>query len=85
MFLNNYFKTNLIKRGSFFLQSWVSNKREFLQIQLQKSEAATAGALQERCVLRNFAKFTGKDLRQSLFFHRVVGLRPSKNFLRTTI
>ena len=35
-------------------------------------------------VLRNFAKFTGKDLCQSLFFHRVVDLRPSKNFLRTT-
>ena len=74
----------MIKRGSFFLQSWVSNRRELLQIQLQKSEVATRSVLQERCVLRNFAKFTGKDLRQSLFFPRVVGLRPSKNFLRTT-
>ena len=72
----------MIKRGSFFLQSWVSNRRELLQIQLQKSEAATRCVLQERCVLRNFA---GKDLRQSLFFHTVVGLRSSKNFLRTTV
>ena len=75
----------MIKRGSFFLQSWVSNRRELLQIQLQKSEVATRSVLQERCVLRNFAKFTGKDLRQSLFFHTVVGLRSSKNFLRTTV
>ena len=26
-------------------------------------------------VLRNFAKFTGKHLRQSLFFNKVAGLR----------
>ena len=75
----------IIKSGSFSLQSWVSNKREFLQIQLQKSEAATGCVLQERYVLRNFSKLTLKDLRQSLFFHRVVGLRPSKNFLKTTV
>ena len=29
-------------------------------------------------VLRNFAKFIGKHLCQSLFFNRVAGLRPSK-------
>ena len=28
-------------------------------------------------VLRNFAKFTGKHLCQSLFFHKVAGLRPA--------
>ena len=28
-------------------------------------------------VLRNFAKFTGKHLCQSLFFNKVVGLRPA--------
>ena len=27
-------------------------------------------------VLRNFTKFTGKHLRQSLFFNKVAGLRP---------
>ena len=27
--------------------------------------------------LRNFAKFTGKHLRQSLFFNKVAGLRPN--------
>ena len=28
-------------------------------------------------VLKNFAKFTGKHLCQSLFFNKVTGLRPS--------
>ena len=28
-------------------------------------------------VLRNFAKFTGKHLSQSLFFDKVAGLRPA--------
>ena len=27
--------------------------------------------------LRSFAKFTGKHLRQSLFFNKVAGLRPA--------
>ena len=30
----------------------------------------------KKSVLRNFAKFTGKHLRQSLFFDKVAGLRP---------
>ena len=30
----------------------------------------------EKCVLRNFAKFTGKHLCQSLFFNKVAG-RPA--------
>ena len=31
-------------------------------------------------VLKNFAKFTGNQLRQSLFFNRVAGPRPSTLF-----
>ena len=38
------------------------------------TEAATRGALQEKVVLRNFIKFTGKHLCQSLFFNKVAGL-----------
>ena len=30
----------------------------------------------EKSVLRNFAKFTGRHLCQSLFFNKVAGLRP---------
>ena len=38
------------------------------------SELATGGVLQEKGVLRNFAKLTGKHLCQRLFFNKVVGL-----------
>ena len=31
----------------------------------------------KKVVLKNFAKLTGKHLRQSLFFSKVVGLRPA--------
>ena len=31
----------------------------------------------KKCVLRNFTKFTGKHLCQSLFFSEVAGLRPA--------
>ena len=31
----------------------------------------------KRAILRNFAKFTGKHLYQSLFFNKVAGLRPA--------
>ena len=32
--------------------------------------------LYEKDVVRNFAKFTGKHLCQSIFFNKVAGLRP---------
>ena len=32
----------------------------------------------EKGVFRNFAKFTGKHLCQSLFFNKVAGVRPAK-------
>ena len=34
----------------------------------------------KNCVLRNFAKFTGKHLRQSLFFNKVAGFSPATLF-----
>ena len=37
-------------------------------------DAATAGVLSRKGVLRNFAKFAGKDLCQGLFFNKVTGL-----------
>ena len=64
--------------SNFFLQSWVYNKREFAKI--RSSHRRCSG---KKCILRNFAKFTGKDLCLGLFFHKVADLRPSKKFLRT--
>ena len=43
---------------------------------LKTLEAATGGVWCEK-VFRNFAKFTGKHLCQSLFFNKVAGLRPN--------
>ena len=40
------------------------------------SEAATGGSF-KKGFLRNFVKFTGKHKCQSLFFNKVVGLRPA--------
>ena len=34
-----------------------------------------ASVLHKKCVLENLAKFTGKPLRWSLFFHKVDGLK----------
>ena len=44
------------------------------------SEAATRGVLYKRSVVKNFTKFTGKHLCQSLFFNKVAGLMPATLF-----
>ena len=44
-------------------------------------EAVVRRCSLKKGILRNFAKFTGKQLCQSLFFNKVVGLRPA-NFLK---
>ena len=61
-----------------YLDIWLSWKRHLLKwviswfIQKQPLEVFyTKGAL------KNSAKFTGKHLRQSLFFNKVAGLRPA--------
>ena len=48
----------------------------------EECESKTVRSSHWRCsvkkgVLRNFAKFTGKHLCQSLFFNKVAGLRPA--------
>ena len=46
----------------------------------------TPEAVARRCSVRNFAKFTGKHLCQSLFFNKVAGLRPQAcNFIKTLV
>ena len=46
------------------------------------SEAVSRRFPVKKVVLKNFAKFTEKHQRQSLFFNKVAGLRPEK-FLKT--
>ena len=45
------------------------------------TEAATRGILYKRDALNNFAKFTGKHLFRSFFFHKVAELRVSFSVL----
>ena len=56
----------------------ISNKqhcKEIIDEQKQPPEV-----FYEKDILRNFAKFTGKHLCQSVFFNKVVGLRPATFF-----
>ena len=48
-----------------FKQKWAQNRSSHQGCSVRKG------------VLRNFAKFTGKHLCQSLFFNKVTGLRPA--------
>ena len=60
---------------SFFL--WISCLSvSCLSVRLSRSEAATRAVLR-KVVLRNFAKSSRNHLWQSLFFHKVVGLKPA--------
>ena len=60
-----------------------------IQIQLLNFRSSRPEVFCKKGVVRNFAKFTGKHLCQSLFFNKVAGLRPTTfpanfaKFLRT--
>ena len=43
----------------------------------ENQKQSSRGALQKKGVFRNFAKFTGKQLSQNLFFNKVTGLKPA--------
>ena len=50
---------------------YCQEKKRFVNIKKQPPEVFC-----EKVVLRNFTKFTGKHLCQSLFFNKVAGLTP---------
>ena len=58
-----------------------SNPRTYqISFLMSKWEVVRSCRLEVFCgkgVLRSFTKFTGKDLRQRLFFNKVAGLRPA--------
>ena len=68
--------------------NWKSSLRLLnLKIYLTKVEKRVDGSnlpevFCKKGVLRNFAKFTGKRLYQSLFFNKVAGLRRPANLLK---
>ena len=81
-------KKSVLKRFSQLSESLFNNKieapRMFFSCEfcnIFKHTFFTERSSHQRCfvrkgVLRNFAKFTGKHLCQSLFFNKVAGLRP---------
>ena len=79
----NTFSTNvplMDKPGSWFLVAKTGHPATLLKMSVRLVKPTTW--FSHRCsvrkrVLRNFAKFTGKHLRQSLSFNRVAGLRPA--------
>ena len=48
-----------------------------LSLFLGTCRSSSPGVLCKKSVFRNFAKFTGKHLYQSLFFNKVAGLNPA--------
>ena len=56
------------------------NYRAYLMISRDKVQKQSPEEFCKKGVLRNFAKFKGKHLCQSLFFNKVAGLRPATLF-----
>ena len=61
------------------IQFFVNNSVRFIFLQKPLPEVFC-----KKGVLRNFAKFTGRPLRQSLFFNKVAGLSPA-TLLKTSL
>ena len=55
-------------------QRWLKSNRSLVNIFIQNQ---SPGCSMKKGVLKNFTKFTGKHLCQSLFFNKVAGLRPA--------
>ena len=65
-----------------FITEWdVAKENDYIIIgnlnNLARHRSSRPGVFCKKGVLRNFAKFTGKHLCQSLFFNKVAGLRPA--------
>ena len=71
-------KTRKIKLSYAIISLWkLAKNKKF-------SRSSRLQVVCKKGVLENFAKFTGKNLCQSLFFNKVEGLRPA-SFLKTRL
>ena len=64
------------------LQKTSARRKLFIFKDIQDMALSEIEAVAQRCfirkhALRNFAKFTGKHLRQSLFFNQVACMKPA--------
>ena len=53
------------------------NEGKWVSLRLSKARSSHRRCSVRKGILKNFAKFTGKHLCQSLFFNKVTGLRPA--------
>ena len=67
---------NLIIKTIFLVFIISSNLPSWVLFDSSKLQKQAPEVFCKKGVLRNFAKFTGKHLCQSLFFNKVAGLRP---------
>ena len=64
-------------RGAIFSKPWITIYTVFFFLLLWRFRSSRPEVLCKKGVLRNFTKFTGKHLCQSLFFNKVATLRPA--------
>ena len=74
-FTKNYFFNFLLRKCMATPLSSTGQKTSFKIARPLRSSHRRCSV--RKCVLRNFAKFTGKHQCQSLFFNKVAGLRPA--------
>ena len=65
-----------IKYTTIYSKIWPKSGRGVFRT-LLNVRSSRLEVFRKKDVLRNFAKFTGKQLRQSLSFNKVAGLRPA--------
>ena len=58
------------------MDGWINIWEYWEELVIKVAEAVAQRCSVKKGVVKNFAKFTGKPLCQSLFFNRVPGLRP---------
>ena len=76
--LNWFIKKRQKKLSLYFqIQIWLRPRKNASGYSFDVHKEAVAQVFWKKGVLRNFAKFTGKQLRQSLFFNKVAGFRPA--------
>ena len=73
------FECNPKHTSSVFMYYNVDNFLTGVTSNAMTSKSSRLEVFFKKGVLRNFTKFTGKHLCQSLFFNKVAGLRPEQN------
>ena len=59
------------------IQEYVDHIKNLASVYLRQCRSSRPEVFCKKGVLRNFVKFTGKHLCQSLFFNKLAGLRPT--------